>query len=775
MSSSENESAGRFKTRLKLAHNPVHDHFTFDPSKKKSQCKSCPSSLQGKNPSTLSNHLKAKHPSIFKIFVENKNKAQKQTVEEKEQKKNQKAVFRKPDTLNESGSTGVSVKDLIGCPKKTSTKFSHSDPRQKKINRKLAVTIATSSLPVNIVNNSAFKEFVEELNPSARMASKDKMRKEVNQIWTDVRETIDRSLKKCRRVSITTDIWSTKGCTSSYLGVTVHYYNPETKSRGANKIACREFPVRHTAENIADLLLKVLKEFSIDRKLTHMVLDNGSNMVKAVRVFNKDNRGGGQEDDGQDDDQEDENINDEIDSSDEETETDETEEADVVAREVIAEVEEHEARERQIDDALSYEMVRRGACFSHTMQCAIHRVAKTRSLKFGKVMKKTKKYVNKYRKSIRAKDVLGATSFKKKLIGYVKTRWFSDLAMCKSIIEAFEKPDKPLSILTEKLGWDCEITLQDIRTLKLYCEILEPFAKHTDILGGENYSTIQLVYPTLVDLQTHLDEMSMKPGMKKFCDGLTKEVKKYFAHVLDPDSVRYDATYIAATFLDPCWTAILDEEQVDIAKAHLLKLCREYSENNNDPAEANADPDNNPPPPLAFANYKHVSKKISGTAGSAGSLTSLFNSDIETFRKECDRIRLEIQNESKKGSTSTNAEEVMEIVEEIVNFEVDMEINIGASTSAATEEVTSTNVQEDQVEILMKDPLDYWVSEETRYYSPIARVAQDLLTIPATSTPSERLFSASGLLTEGKMSHISPENLEKRVLAKVNIMKPGNQ
>ena len=42
-------------------------------------------------------------------------------------------------------------------------------------------------------------------------------------------------------------------------------------------------------------------------------------------------------------------------------------------------------------------------------------------------------------------------------------------------------------------------------------------------------------------------------------------------------------------------------------------------------------------------------------------------------------------------------------------------------------------------------------------------------------TPSERLFSASGLLTEGKMASISPENLEKRVLARVNIMKPGDQ
>ena len=57
-------------------------------------------------------------------------------------------------------------------------------------------------------------------------------------------------------------------------------------------------------------------------------------------------------------------------------------------------------------------------------------------------------------------------------------------------------------------------------------------------------------------------------------------------------------------------------------------------------------------------------------------------------------------------------------------------------------------------------------------YSLNARVAQDILTIPATSTPSERLFSASGLLSEGKMSSISPENLEKRVLVKVNIGKP---
>ena len=46
--------------------------------------------------------------------------------------------------------------------------------------------------------------------------------------------------------------------------------------------------------------------------------------------------------------------------------------------------------------------------------------------------------------------------------------------------------------------------------------------------------------------------------------------------------------------------------------------------------------------------------------------------------------------------------------------------------------------------------------------------AQDLLAVPATSVPSERTFNISGLLSENKMSMITPANLEKRVLIKCN-------
>ena len=166
-SSPSTAGVGKPKTRLKLTHNPVHDHFNFDQVKNKSQCKACPAILSGKNPSSLSNHLKARHPSVFKIFVAKKIRAQQQKVEENEQKKKTKAVFGTPATLNKSGVSGVSVKDLIGGSRNSSLKYSYLDPRQKKINRKLAVTIATSCLPVNIVSNTAFSEFVAELNPSA--------------------------------------------------------------------------------------------------------------------------------------------------------------------------------------------------------------------------------------------------------------------------------------------------------------------------------------------------------------------------------------------------------------------------------------------------------------------------------------------------------------------------------------------------------------------------------------------------------------------------------
>ena len=50
----------------------------------------------------------------------------------------------------------------------------------------------------------------------------------------------------------------------------------------------------------------------------------------------------------------------------------------------------------------------------------------------------------------------------------------------------------------------------------------------------------------------------------------------------------------------------------------------------------------------------------------------------------------------------------------------------------------------------------------------LPHIAEDILAIPASSVPSERMFSVAGLLSLGRMGLISPDNLEKRVLIKCN-------
>ena len=50
----------------------------------------------------------------------------------------------------------------------------------------------------------------------------------------------------------------------------------------------------------------------------------------------------------------------------------------------------------------------------------------------------------------------------------------------------------------------------------------------------------------------------------------------------------------------------------------------------------------------------------------------------------------------------------------------------------------------------LQDPLEYWAEMQSICATRLAHVAADLLTIPASSVPSERLFSVSGVMCAGE-------------------------
>ena len=63
------------------------------------------------------------------------------------------------------------------------------------------------------------------------------------------------------------------------------------------------------------------------------------------------------------------------------------------------------------------------------------------------------------------------------------------------------------------------------------------------------------------------------------------------------------------------------------------------------------------------------------------------------------------------------------------------------------------------------DPVEFWIENEKTYPS-LAPVACDLLIIPASSAPIERVFSTAGQITSGKRNRLNDRNLEREMLLK---------
>lgn len=58
-----------------------------------------------------------------------------------------------------------------------------------------------------------------------------------------------------------------------------------------------------------------------------------------------------------------------------------------------------------------------------------------------------------------------------------------------------------------------------------------------------------------------------------------------------------------------------------------------------------------------------------------------------------------------------------------------------------------------------ENPLSWWENNAARY-PHLAQLAKTLLCVPATSTPSERLFSAAGNIASKKRASLSPDHVD---------------
>jgi len=355
------------------------------------------------------------------------------------------------------------------------------------------------------------------------------------------KKTVKELISTARRFVIGLDIWSNKGLTASFLGISAAFFHPPTRMPLHVFINLYQIPHPHTGSMIANKLLECLMEWSIEsKKVLMLVTDNGSNMIKAVNDLSVLSRHVPSTANGVSDSDTAGNTED---SSESEPEDTESEAEDDASNSMDGgTIEEYESESELSEDGEQVEVnvnLRRFPCIAHTLQLVVKTISKHDAT--ARLILKTTKIAQAVRKSSVATQKL-VEKCGKTLVKCNATRWNSTLFMIQRLVEVRQ----PLNDVLDDLRMDGLLASEWSRLEELY-KLLKPVQCHTDVLQSDTM-VLSNVIPALIDLSCHFEE-SENP--RALAIPLLKSLRQRFATIFDSRDPEFDAIAAAACFLDP--------------------------------------------------------------------------------------------------------------------------------------------------------------------------------------------------------------------------------
>lgn len=136
--------------------------------------------------------------------------------------------------------------------------------------------------PFTVVDNFYFREFVNHFCPRYIVPERHQVKDSIINTFNTRREKIINYLNQIEgKFSLTADMWTSIN-QEAYLGITIHYVD-------SNWHLCNflldiiPFTTRHTGENIAQEIVRILDEFNIFNKIIALTTDNESAMIVCGR------------------------------------------------------------------------------------------------------------------------------------------------------------------------------------------------------------------------------------------------------------------------------------------------------------------------------------------------------------------------------------------------------------------------------------------------------------------------------------------------------------
>lgn len=156
---------------------------------------------------------------------------------------------------------------------------------QTELNALIGRYVVEDMLPLSTVESDSFRAITERIpvKAGARTPGRKTFAKYLDAEYTKMNKELMKTFEELEFLSTTADIWTAHN--KGYLGVTAHWIDPQCLERNKAALACRRFKGRHTYDSIATELENIHSSFAISHKVTATVTDNGSNFVKAFKVY----------------------------------------------------------------------------------------------------------------------------------------------------------------------------------------------------------------------------------------------------------------------------------------------------------------------------------------------------------------------------------------------------------------------------------------------------------------------------------------------------------
>lgn len=349
-------------------------------------------------------------------------------------------------------------------------------------------------------------------------------------------------------------------------------------------------------------------------------------------------------------------------------------------------------------------------CFAHTLNLIVQSAIKN-SEEVRQVREKVKAIVTFFHHSVKASDKLAEIQEEK---GLQKKKLITDVdTRWNSIYYMLERFEEQYEVITTTLcllgKHQMCLSSDELETVKNAVQVLEPFEEATREMSAEKFTTLSKIIPLIRALQDC--SVSRKSSIFSLCDELQKQFAKKFT------GMEANFHIAAGTLLDPRF------KKVPFADSGNSKRIEERLINIMKPTVGN-----------------QGDQQASSTAAT--------------------------RQETQESQTPERKRTLWKMFDE----KVERTVKVGQSSSAAGPHIDMRRYLEEPLIAREGDPVTWW-RDHSPLFPKLAEQAKKFLCIPATSVPSERLFSKAGELVSQRRNCLGDGNINSILFLNKNLRK----